>query len=61
MYAEDGSHAQVINEPETDGQRRVIQGGCRRLWDTVETAHESWVRLANPGPRRFNIVANSTI
>ncbi|MGH3889571.1 MAG: methyltransferase domain-containing protein [Pseudonocardiaceae bacterium] len=61
MYAEDGSHVQVINEPETDGQYRVIQGGCRRLWDTVETAHASWVRLANPAPHRFNVVANSTI
>jgi len=61
MYAADGSHAQVINEPETDGRHRVIQGGCRRLWDTVETAYESWVRLANPGPRRFTIVANPTI
>lgn len=61
MYAEDGSHAQVINEPEADGQHRVIQGGCRRLWDTVETAHEWWVRLGNPDPCRFNVVANSTI
>ncbi len=61
MYAEDGSHAQVVNEPETDGRHRVIQGGCRRLWDTVETAHESWTRLANPSPHRFTIVANSTI
>ena len=61
MYAEDGSHAQVVNEPETDGRRRVIQGGCRRLWDTVETARESWTRLTHPSPHRFTIVANSTI
>ncbi len=61
MYTDDGSHAQVINEPETGGRHRVIQGGCRRLWDTVETAHESWFRLQNPHPQRFNIVANSTI
>jgi protein-L-isoaspartate(D-aspartate) O-methyltransferase len=61
MYAEDGSHAQVIIEPEADGQHRVIQGGCRRLWDTVEMAHEWWVRLRNPDPCRFSIVANSTI
>lgn len=60
MYAEEGSHAQVINEPETDGQYRVIQGGCRRLWDTVEAAHESWARLGNPNAHRFTIVANST-
>ncbi|MGQ0773907.1 MAG: methyltransferase domain-containing protein [Pseudonocardiales bacterium] len=61
MYTADGSHAQVINEPETDGRHRVIQGGSRRLWDTVETAYESWVRLGNPGPHRFTIVANPTI
>ncbi|HKR50334.1 MAG TPA: methyltransferase domain-containing protein [Pseudonocardiaceae bacterium] len=61
MHAEDGSHAQVINEPETDGQHRVIQGGCCRLWDTVETAYKRWVRLGNPDPCRFKVVANSTI
>lgn len=61
IHAEDGSHAQVINEPEADGLHRVIQGGCRRLWDTVETAHEWWVRLGNPDPCRFSVVANSTI
>ena len=61
MRTEDGSHSQVINEPEADGQHRVIQGGCGRLWDTVETAHEWWIRLGNPNPRRFNIVANPTI
>ncbi|MGH4016514.1 MAG: methyltransferase domain-containing protein [Gemmatimonadales bacterium] len=61
MYAEDGSHAQVIDEPELDDQYRVIQGGARRLWDTVETAYELWVRLANPASHRFGVVANRTI
>ncbi len=61
MYSEDGSHAQVINEPENDGRHRVIQGGCGRLWDTAETAHEWWIRLGNPDPCRFSVVANSTI
>lgn len=61
MYTEDGAHAQVISEPETDGHYRVIQGGCRRLWDTVETAYESWNRLGNPDAHRFSVVANSTI
>lgn len=61
MYTEDGAHAQVISEPETDGYYRVIQGGCRRLWDTVETAYESWNRLGNPDALCFCIVANSTI
>jgi hypothetical protein len=61
LYAEDGAHAQVISEPETDGHYRVIQGGCRRIWDTVETAYESWNRLGRPDARCFCIVANSTI
>jgi protein-L-isoaspartate(D-aspartate) O-methyltransferase len=61
MYTEDGAHAQVINEPETDGNYRVIQGGCRRLWDTVEAAYESWNRLGRPDANGFRIVANSTI
>lgn len=61
MYTEDGAHAQVVSEPETDGYYRVIQGGCRRLWDTVEMAYESWNQLGRPGAHRFCIVANSTI
>lgn len=61
LYAEDGSHAQAVIEPETDGQYRVIQGGPRRLWDTVETAHTMWARLAKPAPHRFGVVANQTI
>ncbi|MGH3905676.1 MAG: methyltransferase domain-containing protein [Pseudonocardiaceae bacterium] len=61
MYAEDGSHAQVIDEPEADDQYRVIQGGSRRLWDTVETAYDLWAQLANPAPHRFGVVANKTI
>lgn len=61
MYTEDGVHAQVVNEPETDGSYRVIQGGCRRLWDTVEIAYESWNRLGRPGAHCFCVVANSTI
>lgn len=61
LYAEDGSHAQVIDELEADDQHRVIQGGPRRLWDTVETAYELWARLGNPTPHRFGVVANQTI
>lgn len=61
MYTEDGAHAQVISEADGDGQHRVIQGGCRRLWDTVETAYASWNRLGRPDPHCFCVVANSTI
>lgn len=61
LYADDGSHAQAVIEPETDVQYRVIQGGPRRLWDTVETAHKMWSRLENPAPHRFGVVANQTV
>lgn len=61
MYSEDGAHAQVISEPDADGKYRVIQGGSRRLWDTVEMAYASWNRLGRPGAHCFCIVANSTI
>ena len=63
VYAEDGSHAQVLAEPELDGRYRVIQGGDsgRRLWDTVEVAYAEWNRLGCPGPLRFGVVANSTV
>lgn len=60
-YADDGSHSQVIDEPEVNGQYRVIQGGPRRLWDTVETAHDLFARLTNPSPCRFGVVANQSI
>jgi hypothetical protein len=61
MYTEDGAHAQVISEPGADGHYRVIQGGYRRLWDTVEVAYESWNRLGRPDARCFCAVANPTI
>ncbi|MGH3924294.1 MAG: hypothetical protein ACRDTT_15770, partial [Pseudonocardiaceae bacterium] len=61
LYAEDGSHAQVIDELEAHEWYRVIQAGSRRLWDTVETAYELWTKLGNPTPQRFGIVANQTV
>ncbi len=61
MYTDDGAHTQVISNPEPDGYYRVIQGGYRRLWDTVEIAYESWNRLGNPDARCFSIVANPTV
>lgn len=56
----DGSHAEVIADPELDGQHPVIQAGPRRLWDSVEAAHQLWQHLGQPEPGRFGIVANST-
>jgi hypothetical protein len=56
----DGSHAEVIIEPELDGHRSVIQAGPRRLWDSAEAAHQLWQHLGEPDPGRFGIVANPT-
>lgn len=58
--ASDGSHAEVVTEPEHDEQRRVIQAGPRRLWDSVETAYQLWCHLDRPDPGRFGVVANPT-
>ena len=58
----DGSHAEVIAEPDSDGRYPVIQAGPRRLWDNVEAAHQLWqhLGLGQPDPSRFGIVANPT-
>ncbi|MGH3720597.1 MAG: methyltransferase domain-containing protein [Pseudonocardiaceae bacterium] len=60
VEASDGSYAEAIADPEVNGQLRVIQGGPRRLWDTVEATHQLWQQLGRPDPDRFGIVANST-
>jgi len=61
LYGRDGSHAEITNEPGDDGQYRVVHGGARRLWDTVETAFQQWTRLGYPEPSRFGVVANPTV
>jgi hypothetical protein len=58
--ASDGSHAEVITDPKPDKQRPVIQAGPRRLWDSVEAAHQLWCHLGQPGPDCFGVVANHT-
>ncbi|MGH3913854.1 MAG: methyltransferase domain-containing protein [Pseudonocardiaceae bacterium] len=60
LDARDGSHAEVITNPESDGRRSVVQAGARRLWDSVEAAHQLWCHLGRPDPSRFGIVANPT-
>ncbi len=50
----DGSWAQA----HTTGH--VTQGGTRRLWDSIRTAHALWRALNQPPPTRFGIVANPT-
>lgn len=56
----DGSYAEVIADPELDGQHPVVQAGPLRLWDSVEAAHQLWQHLGQPEPGRFGIVANPT-
>jgi methyltransferase of ATP-grasp peptide maturase system len=58
--ASDGSHAEVITDPALDKQHPVIQAGPRRLWDSVEAAHQLWCHFGKPGPNRFGVVANHT-
>jgi protein-L-isoaspartate(D-aspartate) O-methyltransferase len=43
-----------------DTTGRVAQGGTRRLWDSIRTAHALWRDLHHPAPTRFGIVANPT-
>ena len=35
--------------------RRVRQGGPRRLWDLVEDLYERWLTLGSPGRERFGL------
>jgi methyltransferase of ATP-grasp peptide maturase system len=37
------------------GDHTVAQGGPRRLWDIVETAHADWLSLGRPTRDRFGI------
>ncbi len=56
----DGSHAEVIAEPDPDCRYPVVQVGQCRSWDHVEVAHQLWQHLGRPDPSRFGIVANAT-
>ncbi|MGH3905284.1 MAG: hypothetical protein ACRDTE_14000, partial [Pseudonocardiaceae bacterium] len=56
----DGSHAEVITDPELDARRPVIQAGPRPLWDSVEATYQLWCHLDRPHPGRFGVVANPT-
>ncbi|MFN2495513.1 MAG: methyltransferase domain-containing protein, partial [Pseudonocardiaceae bacterium] len=56
----DGSHAEVVTDPEPDGHRPVLQAGPRRVWDSVQAAYQLWHHLGRPDPARFGVVANST-
>lgn len=41
-----------------DTEREVTQGGDRRLWDELETAHELWTHLGRPQPVDFTITVS---
>ncbi|GAA1029357.1 MULTISPECIES: methyltransferase domain-containing protein [Amycolatopsis] len=42
-----------------EAEREVTQGGDRRLWDELETAHELWTRLDQPSPADFAITVSA--
>ncbi|MBV9012861.1 MAG: ATP-grasp peptide maturase system methyltransferase [Pseudonocardiales bacterium] len=50
----DGSWAAVGHTPQ-NGSYRTIQGGPRRLWDLLETTHQRWRELGEPGWERFGL------
>jgi SAM-dependent methyltransferase len=50
----DGSWALISHTSHHDSYR-TIQGGPRRLWDILETAHQHWVKLGEPGWERFGL------
>jgi methyltransferase of ATP-grasp peptide maturase system len=49
------SQAWARVETDRSSDRRVTQGGNRRLWDEFEAAHELWTSLGRPQPDRFTI------
>ncbi|MGH3695271.1 MAG: methyltransferase domain-containing protein [Pseudonocardiaceae bacterium] len=50
----DGSWALVAHTSH-NGHYRTVQGGPRRLWDLLETAHQQWVKMGEPGWERFGL------
>ena len=51
----DGSWARISMNTTKGGGHEAVQGGSRRLWRTVETAHDLWTRLDRPGWDRFGL------
>ncbi|MER7078121.1 methyltransferase, ATP-grasp peptide maturase system [Saccharopolyspora kobensis] len=50
----DRSWAEIDLQPD-GGTYRVREGGPRSLWRAVETAHDTWLRLEQPGWDRFGL------
>lgn len=51
----DGSCARTSMDTTDSGGHDVIQGGPRRLWQIIETAHDLWNQLDRPGWDRFGL------
>lgn len=54
----DGSAAHVTLAAE-NGHHQVTEVGPRRLWQSVQTAHERWETLGRPGWSRFGLTARA--
>lgn len=50
----DGSWAEITLDGH-DGRHAVAEGGPRRLWSLVESAHQHWIDLGSPGWERFGL------
>ncbi|MGH3695742.1 MAG: rRNA adenine N-6-methyltransferase family protein [Pseudonocardiaceae bacterium] len=48
-------------QPDHNNRHVVTQGGPRRLWDTVETAHNTWLWLGKPGVEQFGVTAHNDV
>jgi protein-L-isoaspartate O-methyltransferase len=59
LLTSDGSRAEVAMRPDTDGRRRVVQYGARRIWDTVE-ATAAFSALGELSLDRFGVTASKT-
>jgi methyltransferase of ATP-grasp peptide maturase system len=58
LFHRDGSWARHHTQR---GQRTVVQGGPRMLWDEVEKAYAEWVELGQPRRARFGITVDPTV
>lgn len=58
LYAPDGSCATARNNPHGPGWR-ITQHGPRRLWDSVEDAHNFWQQAGRPSYERFGVTATA--
>jgi len=57
-WASDASWFTVNLQPDEHRLYSVAQSGPQRLWDTVETAHTTWLRLGEPGIEQFGVTAH---